>query len=356
MDTSGNVYVADLSDRIQKFDANGTFLMQWGSLGSGAGQFDEPLGLATDASGNLYVSDLGNGRIQKFDSSGTFLLQWGSPGSGDGEFTSPIGVAIDDAGNVYVADSDNFSAHYRIQKFDSSGNFLLKWGSSGSGDGQFDGLQGIAVDPSGNVYVADLWNHRIQKFDANGNFLTKWGSPGSGDGQFVLPRGLATDSSGNLYVADFGNDRIQQFDANGTLLAKWGTLGGGSGQFNGPGWVAVAGSGNVYVADQYNSRIQLFGTAPFTLTTDRDQLSAGDTATLRTFAGEPSKPALLLVTAVNGSPFFLPVLTGSLDGNGTWTLSAPVPTVSPATFTLRTFSFDALNNIIQTNDQDLTIN
>ena len=84
----------------------------------------------------------------------------------------PYGVAVDSSGNVYVADS----ANNRIQKFNSSGYFITKWGSLGSGDGQFFSPGGVAVDSSGNVYVADSMNARIQKFDIAGNFITKWGS------------------------------------------------------------------------------------------------------------------------------------------------------------------------------------
>ena len=91
----------------------------------------------------------------------------------------------------------------RIQKFDSTGGFITKWGSEGSGDGQFYDPYGVAVDSSGNVYVADSYNNRIQKFDSNGDFITKWGSPGSEDGQFHYPYGVAVDSSGNVYVADY---------------------------------------------------------------------------------------------------------------------------------------------------------
>ena len=112
--------------------------------------------------------------------------------------------------------------------------FVLGWGSSGSGDGQFDGASGIAVDGSGNVYVTDWLNHRVQKFDGEGTFLTKWGTQGSGDGQFEQPQGIAVDGSGNVYVADTENDRVQKFDGEGTFLTKWGIQGSGDGQFVGP--------------------------------------------------------------------------------------------------------------------------
>ncbi|MEK7353203.1 MAG: hypothetical protein AABZ77_01690, partial [Chloroflexota bacterium] len=97
-----------------------------------------------------------------------FLRQWGSSGSGNGQFNSPLGVAVDSAGNVYVADSGN----HRIQKFTSSGQFITKWGASGSLDGQFNSPNGVAVDSAGNVYVADTFNNRIQKFLGSGQFVT----------------------------------------------------------------------------------------------------------------------------------------------------------------------------------------
>ena len=84
--------------------------------------------------------------------------------------------------------------------FRSNGTFLRKWGSPGSGDGEFSGPWGVAVDASGNVIVAETGNHRIQVFDSSGDFLREWGSPGSGDGQFSV--GVAVDASGNVIVAD----------------------------------------------------------------------------------------------------------------------------------------------------------
>ncbi len=83
-------------------------------------------------------------------------------------FRNPLGVAVDESGNIYVAEYGN----HRIQKFDSEGNLLARWGTRGPGDGQFDHPRGVAVDGSGNVYVADTGNNRIQKFDSGGGFLT----------------------------------------------------------------------------------------------------------------------------------------------------------------------------------------
>jgi len=261
LDNSGNVYVADTwNQRIQKFTSNGQFTAKWGSEGNGDGQFEYPESIAVDSSGDVYVTETGNSRIQKFTSNGEFITKWGSYGSGDGQFKWPEDIATDSSGNVYVADTNN----YRIQKFTSTGQFITKWGSFGRGDGQFYSLSGIAVDSSGNVYVADggyvvgEGNNCIQKFTSDGQFITKWGSTGSGDGQFYNPFGITVDSKGNIYVADKGNSRIQKFTSDGQFITKWGSTGSGDGQFSSPYGIAVDSSGNVYVADSGNSRIQKF--------------------------------------------------------------------------------------------------
>jgi len=132
----------------------------WGTNGSGDGQFNNPGGVAVDAAGNIYVTDVGNYRIQKFTSVGAYVTQWGSYGSGNGQFNEPWGVAVDGSGNVYVADTFN----HRIQKFSSSGAYLTQWGTAGVGEGQFDSPFGVAVDGSSGIYVTDRNNHRVQKF------------------------------------------------------------------------------------------------------------------------------------------------------------------------------------------------
>ena len=275
VDSSGNVYVADTSNnRIQKFASDGTFITKWGAAGSGDRQFKLPKGIAVDSSGNVYVADTSNNRIQKFASDGTFITKWGTYGSSEGRLNHPADVAVDSSGNnVYVADASN----HRIQKFGSNGNFIRAWGEPGSGAGEFgqevfgivvqEGPMGIAVDSSGNVYAVDTGNNRIQKFGATGTFFRAWGDSGSADGRFNFPIGIDVDSSGNVYVADSTNERIQKFTSSGTFMTKWGTEGNGNGQFEKPRDVAVRPAstgpfvslGNVvYVADGDNHRIQKF--------------------------------------------------------------------------------------------------
>ena len=273
IDASGNVYVVDKGNhRIQKFTSDGSFITKWGSDGSGEGQFHFPDDIAVDAAGYVYVSDLVNNRIQKFTSDGVFITKWGSESFGDGQFT-PYGIAVDASGNVYVMDDSRIYAkdasgnmyvaddtNNRIQKFTSDGSFITKWGSGGSGDGQFNNSSDIAVDAAGYVYVPDDANHRIQKFTSDGVFVTKWDSYGSGEGQFRYPSDIAVDTSGNVYVTDSGNINhpIQKFTSDGVFITRWGSPGSNDGQFNNPSGIAVDASGNVYVVDMQHSRVQKF--------------------------------------------------------------------------------------------------
>jgi tripartite motif-containing protein 71 len=176
VDSSGNVFVADIhNQRIKKYTNTGTFLGEWGSFGSGNGQFHNPSDVAVDPSGNVFVADDppgsaddgNNDRIQKFTNNGTFIREWGSTGSGDGQFSIPEGIGVDSGGHVFVLDRGNSG---RIQKFTNTGDFIRAWG----GDGQFGSAEGIAVDKSGNVFVANTHGHNIVKFTNTGTFITKW--------------------------------------------------------------------------------------------------------------------------------------------------------------------------------------
>lgn len=153
--------------------------------------------------------DTGNNRVQKFDSSGNYISQFGTFGSGNGQFNMPLGIAIDPDGNIIVVDTHQ----HRVQKFDSTGTYLLQIGTVGtfgSDDGQFYFPVGVTTDAEDNIYVADQDNHRIQKFDADGTFMFKFGNgQGSDPDQFSFPFGIDMGSDGNLYIADTYNSRIQ---------------------------------------------------------------------------------------------------------------------------------------------------
>ena len=248
------------------------FVLEWGSFGTGDGQFDVVCGVFVDGAGYVYVTEVVNNRVQKFTSDGVFVTKWGSPGSGDGQFNTTYSVAVDSSGYVYVTDYSNC----RVQKFTNTGLFVTTWGSFGADEGQFNGVSGVAVDSSGYVYVTDWYNDRVQKFTGDGVFVTKWGSPGSGDGQFNGPKYVAVDSSGYVYVTDQQeNGRVQKFTGDGVFVTKWGIYGTGDGQFNGVSGVAVDSSGDVYVVDYGNCRVQKF-TSTGTFVTKLGSLGSGD--------------------------------------------------------------------------------
>ncbi|MBN1248951.1 MAG: NHL repeat-containing protein, partial [Anaerolineae bacterium] len=183
--------------QVWHLSPSGEILHTWGSYGTAPGQFNEPCDVAVDALGDVYVADTWNHRVQKFTAEGEFLLSWGrlaevdgNDASGWGAFFGPRGVAIDSQGAVldatgggggettgtsviYVADTGND----RIQAFDSEGQFLRVFGSSGDGLGQLDEPVGLAVGADGLVYVADTWHRRIQVFDPNGLPLQAWEMP-----------------------------------------------------------------------------------------------------------------------------------------------------------------------------------
>lgn len=205
------------------------------------------------------------------DASPNYVSGWGGSGSGNGQFNSPEWVAVDPSGNVFVADRGN----HRIQKFDASGNYLGKWGTNGSGPGQFQNIEGVAVGPGGEVYVSDGGNDRVQKFTNQGVYVRQWGSTGPGNGQFRSPGPLATDSSGNVYVTDYNNARVQKFTSNGGYLTQWGSYGTGPGQFVSPGGIALDPSGNVYVVDIYGYRVEKF-TGSGTFLTQWGSQGSGD--------------------------------------------------------------------------------
>jgi len=154
------------------------------------------------------------------NSSYTYVTRWGSCGSEDGQFKS-ITVAVDSDCNVYSADHLN----NRIQKFDSSGKFIKKWGSYGYGRGLFNDPRGIAVDRGGSIYIADTGNNLIQKFALNGNFITQWGERGFGNGQLLGPEAVCVDREGYVYVSDGGGkihlSSIHKFTSEGKFLCKW---------------------------------------------------------------------------------------------------------------------------------------
>jgi DNA-binding beta-propeller fold protein YncE len=266
-DDSQHVFLADETNhRIEKFTSTGTFLMQWGSLGSAPGQFRFPGYIAVDHSYHVYVVDTGNNRVEKFDSVGNLVTTWGSTGDGLGQFVEPQGIAVDNAGFVYVADRGDQTQvtppflHWRIEKFTSDGAFVATWGSLGNQDGQFGDLSGVGTNGTDRVYVLDPNRNFVNEFTVDGTFVRKWGSVGTAPGFFMGPSAVAVDvHDGNrIYVTDFDNDRVQEFNSTGELLDAWGTLGTGPGQFEAAAALAVDAVGFVYVGSFGDRRLEKF--------------------------------------------------------------------------------------------------
>jgi hypothetical protein len=295
VDTSGNVYVADTGNgTIRKITSAGvvtTLAGRAGPVGSldgtgSAARFNNPYSVALDSSGNVFVADRGNHTLRKITAAGvvsTLAGVAGSLGSAEGSgsaarFNAPAGVATDSTGNIYVAEFGNNT----IRKVTPAGlvstlaSFAGTVGNIGSADGtanlaRFNRPVAVAVDSTGNVYVADLNNQTIRKITAEGVVSTLAGtarSSGSTDGtgsaaRFNLPSGVAVDSTGNIYVADQNNQSIRKITSGGVVSTLAGQAGYGStdgtgaaAQFYGPNAVAVDSSGNVYVADYSNFTIR----------------------------------------------------------------------------------------------------
>ncbi len=248
------VYVGDATkNRVSFFKRTGEFVGAW----SGAPyNFDNISSIAVDDSGNVYVLEIGPNRVTKVSSAGSVLTRWGSLGTGNGQFDTPQGIGCDASGNVYVGDTNN----HRIQKFTSLGGYLGQWGGPGVLNGKFFYPKKVAVSrANGLIYVSDTGNDRIQAFTTAGAYQFQWGSNGSQNGGFDRPDHVAVDATGNVYVSDLFNDRIQKFTSTGAFLCTWGPSGSAPGQLYRPSGLDVDAYGDVYVADAGNLRVQCFG-------------------------------------------------------------------------------------------------
>lgn len=306
VDRDGVLYIADTGNHvIRKRAANGTFSTLAGTVTESNGQytghtgsadgpgasasFYSPMGIAVDASGNVYVADSGNHRIRKISPTGdvTTLAGSGAVGSQDdgnpltATFDDPRGIAVDSSGStVYVSD---YGRHV-IRKITSSGVVTLAGSAGVPGDSddvgaaaRFKNPWGLALSGSGNLYVADTgdhWasNHLIRKVDVISGVVSTLagisGVFGKLDGTtavatFSAPSGVAVNSNEDVYVADTGNSLIRKITAAGqvTTLAGDGTPGakdatGTDASFSSPRGIAVDSHGDVYVADTGNHLIR----------------------------------------------------------------------------------------------------
>ncbi|MBO9541711.1 SBBP repeat-containing protein [bacterium] len=349
-DTTGNVYIADSngSHRIRLVNTSGIIstIAGNGSPGySGDGgaatsaRINYAGGVAIDSTGNVYIADTDSCRIRKVTkATGVITTLAGittSSFSGDAgtaltaQLASPQGVAVDSSNNVYIADTSN----HRVRMVNTSGtittyaggvynaNYVTTSGYAGDGGAasaaQLSSPQGITLDGSGNVYIADSGNHRIRMVTKATGIMTTVAGDGNaaytGDGlaatatSLKSPRGIAVDSSGNIYIADTGNHRIRKVTkSTGKISTLAGTGGAGysgddgpavSAQLNNPYDVAVDAAGNVFIADTSNSRIRKV-TPGGTITTVAGGGTSGDGA-MAIAASLSSPRAIVLDTAGN---------------------------------------------------------
>jgi DNA-binding beta-propeller fold protein YncE len=259
VDRRGNIYIVDVvSNAVFKITRNGRVQVLAGEVEAGysdgikgRARFNHPHGLTRDARGNLYVGDYDNNRVRKIAPDGrvTTLAGSGEMGFAGGRGTSaklerPAALAADAQGNIYVAHDRNGIISKISPRGEVSMVALIERVSSTSLD-----PRGIAVDPQGNIYLAS--GHRILKITPDGQQMRLAGSAerGFADGRgsqarFNMPWGIAVDNSGNVYVADLLNNRIRKVTPDGMVT----TL---PGIFDGPCGVTVDHAGNVYVLDRW---------------------------------------------------------------------------------------------------------
>ena len=310
VDASGNLSIADTwNHRVRKVDgATGviTTVAGDGTTGfSGDGgpatsaSLSLPRGVAVDASGNVFIADRLNHRVRKVDGATGVITTVAGDGttgfSGDGgpatgpSLSSPWGVAVDASGNVFIADTN----HHRIRKVHGATGVITTVAGGFIGDGgpatsaSLSSPWRVAVDASGNLFIADSSNHRVRRLDAATGVITTVAGDGtsgfSGDGgpatsaSLNLPRGVAVDASGNLIIADFLNSRIRRVDAATGVITT--VAGDGAPGFSGEGGlatsarlyfpygVAVDASGNLFIADRSNHRVRRVDAATGIITT-----------------------------------------------------------------------------------------
>lgn len=202
------VWVIDRDNhQIIKFSNDGKKILlklgEKGVSGTDPGHFNRPAGIAYLPDGSFYVADgYVNSRVIKFDKDGKFQLEWGTKGSGPGQFNLVHSVAVDANHRVYASDRNN----NRVQVFDANGKFIEEWPNIPS-------APRLVVTQDNAIWLTsyDRRNSRFAKFDLNGKVLATWGATGTNPGQMDNPHQFAQDSKGNLFIADAWNNRVQKF-------------------------------------------------------------------------------------------------------------------------------------------------
>lgn len=252
-----NLYVIDMTARIQVFDLDGNFLRSWRTPAFKNGK---PCGVSISNDNLLMVADTHYYRILFYSLDGVLdesRTIGGENGTGPGQFGFVTDVVQDSEGNYYVSEYGDYD---RVQKFNSEGEFVYEWGGHGEAPGEFLRPQGLMIDDEGLLWVADASNHRIQIFDVSGDepkLVRVWGEAGRDFGQLSYPYDLFFHD-GHVYVCEFGSHRIQKFTLDGEAVGAWGQAGRETGQMHQPWAMCVDQQARIHVLDTYNQRIQRF--------------------------------------------------------------------------------------------------
>ncbi|MDB6040550.1 MAG: repeat containing protein, partial [Verrucomicrobiales bacterium] len=252
-DRQDNLFVVDISGRVQKFSPDGKFLMFWQMPQTDKGK---PKGMDLDKDGNVIVVEPHYSRVNHYSTDGKLLRQWGDNGTNAGQLAFPRSVAVASTGEIFLSE---YGMAERIQKFSADGSrFLLSFGTLGEKKGELTRAEGICIGRNNELYEADSCNHRIQVFTSEGKFLDAFGKAGTGVGELSYPYDVKVDANGYLFACEFGNSRIQVFDPHHQSVEIIGHVGGGPGEMNNPWSIALNSRGDLYVADSGNNRVQKF--------------------------------------------------------------------------------------------------
>ncbi|MBL9138259.1 MAG: hypothetical protein JNK85_20490 [Verrucomicrobiales bacterium] len=253
VDGSDNLYVVDMTGRVQKFSPEGRWLLLWQMPETDKGKAK---GMCTAPDGALLVVEPHYHRVNHFSPEGRLLAQWGRHGTNAGELWFPRAVAVTRAGDCFVSE---YGVVERIQRFRATdGAWLGTFGAAGTGRGQLNRAEGLGVDSQDRVYVANSCNHRIEVFEADGRWVRSHGGAGQGRGEFSYPYDVRVDNAGRQFVCEFGNSRVQVLDANDQCLEILGGPGDAPDRMNNPWGLCLDSQENLYVADSLNHRVLKF--------------------------------------------------------------------------------------------------